>query len=148
MIRTILLSVAFLAASGCTVVNTVTVPALPGGSDFFVTAGDIKEPHDVLGAIQVTRSGVLLLGNFDIIGTDLETGFKDVLIPEARAMGGDGVVRVRYHMTQYTPWARALGVLFFFAPLPSSVTITGQVVKMKAGASVTPAVEPVASAAP
>jgi len=131
MNRTILLSLAVLAASGCTVVNTVTVPSEPGGKDFFVTAGDITQPHDVLGAIQVTRSGVLLLGNFDVVGTDLETGFKDVLIPEAKAMGGDGVVRVRWHMTQYTPWARALGVLFFFAPLPSSVTITGQVVKLK-----------------
>jgi hypothetical protein len=145
MTRTILLSLAVLAASGCTVVNTVTLPAVPGGSDFFVTAGDIKEPHDVLGAIQVTRSGVLLLGNFDVVGTDLETGFKDVLIPEAKAMGGNGVVRVRYHMTQYTPWARALGVLFFFAPLPSSVTITGQVVKLKAGASAPAVIEPVAS---
>ena len=146
MTRTILLSLAVIAASGCTVVNTVTMPAEPGGKDFFVTAGDIKEPHDVLGAIQVTRTGVLLLGNFDIIGTDLETGFKDVLIPEAKAMGGDGVVRVRYHMTQYTPWARVLGVIFFFAPLPSSVIITGQVVKLRAGAAAPQVTEPVAIA--
>jgi hypothetical protein len=133
--RTTLLCLAFAALFGCTVVNSVTVPAVPGqpGQDIFITAGDISTPHEVLGLVQVHRAGVLLFGNIDIIGTDLEAGFKQTLIPEVKKLGGDGVVRVRYQMTQYTPWARVLGVLFFFAPLPSQVTITGQVVKLKAG---------------
>ncbi|MCA2979738.1 MAG: hypothetical protein INH37_15805 [Myxococcaceae bacterium] len=133
--RPTLLFVTVAALSGCTVVNAVSLPAVPGqpGQDVFVTAGDISTPHEVLGLVQVHRGGVLLFGNIDVIGTDLEAGFKETLLPEVRRLGGDGVVRVRFQMTQYTPWARALGVLFFFVPLPSEVTITGQVVKLKAG---------------
>lgn len=121
--------------ASCTVVHSVTLPSVPGqpGQDVFVTAGDISTPHDVLGLVQVHRAGVLLFGNIDIIGTDLEAGFRETLLPEVKRLGGDGVVRVRYHMTQYTPWARVLGALFFIVPLPSQVTITGQVVKLKAG---------------
>lgn len=126
-----------VALSGCTVVDTVVLPSEPG-RDFFVTAGDLPQPHDVLGVVQVTKSGVLLFGNLDVVGTDLEAGFNDVLIPRVKEMGGDGVVRVRYHMTQYTPWARVIGAIFFIFPLPSSVTITGQVVKLRTGAPVVP----------
>jgi hypothetical protein len=119
-----------LATSGCTVVNRVTVPAQVGQGDVFVTAGDISEPHQVLGVVQVHRGGVLLFGNLDVVGTDLEAGFKDSLIPEIKALGGDGAVRVRYNMTQYTPWARVIGAILFIFPLPSEVTITAQVVKL------------------
>ena len=133
MTRVVTLAVALFAfaGTGCTVVNTVTLPSQPGQGDVFVTAGDISEPHDVLGLVQASRSGVLLLGNFDVVGTDLEAGFKEVLIPEIKRMGGDGAVRVRFHMTQYTPVAHVLGAIFFFAPLPSTVVVTGQVVKLK-----------------
>jgi hypothetical protein len=85
----------------------------------------------VLGLVQVTRSGVLLFGNFDVVGTDLEAGFKQALLPAIKEAGGDGAVRVRYQMTQYTPAARVFGAIFFIFPLPSSVTVTGQVVKLK-----------------
>lgn len=133
--RTLLLCFAVVTASSCTVVNSIALPSVPGapGQEIFVTAGDISAPHDVLGMVQVHRAGVLLFGNIDIIGTDLEAGFKETLIPEVKKLGGDGVVRVRYHMTQYTPWARVVGAIFFVFPLPSEVTITGQVVKLKAG---------------
>jgi hypothetical protein len=131
--RALILASALACVTGCTMVDKVSVPAVPGGKDFFVTAGDIKEPHEVLGVIQVSRSGPLLFGNIDVVGTDLETGFNEVLIPEAKEMGGDGVVRVRYHMDQYTIISRIVGAIFFFAPLPSTVTITGQVVKLKPG---------------
>lgn len=118
------------AATGCTVVDKVALPSVPGGNEPFVTAGDLAEPHEVLGAIQVSRSGPLLFGNIDVVGTKLEDGFKDVLLPEIKKMGGDGVVRVRFHQTQYTPIARVMGAIFFVFPLPSTVTITGQVVKL------------------
>jgi hypothetical protein len=112
-----------------------------------VTSGDISEPHEVLGMVQVHKGGVLLFGNIDVVGTDLEAGFKDVLIPEVKKQGGDGVVRVRYAMTQYTPGARVLGAIFFIFPLPSSVTITGQIVKMKPGGAA-PAAGPAVVPAP
>lgn len=133
MLRPLLCCFAVALASSCTVVNSVSLPAVPGapGQEIFVTAGDISAPHDVLGMVQVHRAGILLFGNIDIIGTDLEAGFRETLIPEVKKLGGDGVVRVRYHMTQYTPWARVIGAIFFIFPLPSQVTITGQVVKLK-----------------
>ncbi|MDP1915362.1 MAG: hypothetical protein Q8L14_03885 [Myxococcales bacterium] len=135
--RTALLCFALAVSSSCTVVNSVALPSVPGGpnqaGEVFITAGDITQPHEVLGLVQVHRAGVLLFGLVDIIGTDLEAGFRETLMPEVKRLGGDGVVRVRYHMTQYTPWAKALGVIFFIFPLPSQVTITGQVVKLKAG---------------
>lgn len=116
-------------SSGCTVVNSAVIPSDPRTDEIFLTAGDLREPHEVLGVVQATRSGVLLLGNFDVVGTDLDAGFREVLIPQIREMGGDGAVRVRFHMTQYTPVARVLGAIFFFVPLPSRVTVSGQVVK-------------------
>jgi len=129
--RVLLAGVVAAALAGCTVVNSVSVPARGTSGEPFVTAGDITEPHEVLGLVQVTRTGVLLFGNIDVIGTDLEAGFKQALLPAIKDAGGDGAVRVRYQMTQYTPAARVLGAIFFIFPLPSTVTITAQVVKLK-----------------
>jgi len=131
MKRQVMAAVLAAALAGCTVVNSVSVPARGASAEPFVTAGDITEPHEVLGLVQVTRSGVLLFGNFDVVGTDLESGFRQALLPAIKEAGGDGAVRVRYQMTQYTPVARVLGAIFFIFPLPSSVTLTGQVVKLK-----------------
>jgi hypothetical protein len=144
--RAWMMAAALAATTGCTMVDKVSLPSVPGTKEVFVTAGDIREPHDVLGVVQVSRSGPLLFGNIDVVGTDLESGFKEVLLPEVKKMQGDGVVRVRYHMTQYTPFARIAGALFFIFPLPSNVTITGQVVKLKGGptAAVTPVDVPMA----
>lgn len=145
--RALLVS-SFLMLSACTVVNTTTLPSVPGQpGEVFVTAGDIREPHEVLGLVQATRSGVLLFGFADVVGTDLEAGFKDVLVPQIRAMGGDGAVRVRFHQTQYTPWTKVVGAIFFIFPLPSQVTITAQVVRLKP-ATVAPAEPAPAPAAP
>jgi hypothetical protein len=123
------------AFAGCTMVNSVSLPLRGMTADPFVTSGDLAEPHDVLGWVQVTRTGVLLFGNLDVVGTDLDAGFKKALIPAIKEAGGDGAVRVRYQMTQYSPAARVFGAIFFIFPLPSSVTITGQVVKLKGTAA-------------
>ena len=58
-------------------------------------------------------SGVVLFGFVDVIGTDLDTGFKEVLIPQVRAMGGDGAINVRFRQTQYLPVTRVFGAIFF-----------------------------------
>ncbi len=120
---------------GCTVINTVTLPSDPRSDELFITAGDLQEPHETLGLVQATRAGVTLFGYWDVVGTDLDAGFRDALIPQIREMGGDGAVRVRFHQTQYTPVARALGVLFFFVPLPSQVTVTAQVIRRTGAAA-------------
>jgi hypothetical protein len=133
--RTLIAVAAAVLATGCTVINTTALPSDRSGKDVFVTAGDIPDPHDVVGIVQATRSGVLLFGFIDVVGTDLDAGFKEVLIPQIKEMGGDGAVRARFHMTQYTPGAKVLGAIFFIFPLPSEVTITAQVVKLRRGAA-------------
>ncbi|HYO70013.1 MAG TPA: hypothetical protein VEU33_28450 [Archangium sp.] len=127
----LLVAFALVALTGCTVINTASVPSDRSGRDVFVTAGDIPEPYETLGMVQATRSGVLLFGFVDVIGTDLDAGFKEVLIPQVRAMGGDGAINVRFRQTQYLPVTKVVGAIFFFIPLPSSVTVTAEVVKLQ-----------------
>ncbi|KFA90018.1 hypothetical protein [Archangium violaceum] len=127
----LLVAFALVALTGCTVINTASVPSDRSGRDVFVTAGDIPESYETLGMVQATRSGVVLFGFVDVVGTDLDTGFKEVLIPQVRAMGGDGAINVRFRQTQYLPVTRVFGAIFFFIPLPSSVTVTAEVVKLQ-----------------
>lgn len=135
----LLLALSLVALTGCTVVNTASVPSDRSGQDTFVTAGDIPEPYESLGMVQATRSGVLLFGFVDVVGTDIEAGLREVLIPQVREMGGDGAINVRFKQTQYLPVSKALGAIFFIFPLPSSVTVTAEVVKLKrAGAAQLP----------
>lgn len=131
-----LLALSLVALTGCTVINTAAVPSDRSGRDIFLAAGDIPEPYESLGMVQATRSGVLLFGFIDVVGTDIEAGLKEVLMPQIREMGGDGAINVRFRQTQYLPVQQVLGAIFFFAPLPSSVTVTAEVVKLRrAGAS-------------
>lgn len=117
--------------SGCTVVNQVRVPSTPGGPKTFVTAGDIDQPYESLGIVQVKRGGLLLFGFADPVGTDLEAGFTRSLIPEIERLGGDGAVNVRFEQTQYLPVTRAIFAVFFIIPLPSQVVVSAEVVKLK-----------------
>lgn len=143
-----LLALALVALTGCTVVNTASVPSDRSGREVFVTAGDIPEPYESLGMVQATRSGVLLFGFVDVMGTDLNAGFNDVLIPQIRAMGGDGAINVRFHQTQYITVTKVVGAILFFIPLPSSVTVTAEVVKLQRHADASAgSSEPVVSAA-
>ena len=137
----LLLALSLAALTGCTVVNTATVPSDRSGQDIFVAAGDIPEPYESLGMVQATRSGVLLFGFADVVGTDIQAGFEEVLIPQIREMGGDGAINVRFRQTQYLPLQKVLGAIFFFAPLPSSVTVTAEVVKLRRGSAARPAEE-------
>jgi hypothetical protein len=127
----LLIALALVALTGCTVINTASVPSDRSGRDVFVTAGDIPEAYETLGMVQATRSGVLLFGFVDVIGTDIDAGFKDLLIPQVREMGGDGAINVRFRQTQYLPVTKVFGAIFFFIPLPSSVTVTAEVVKLQ-----------------
>ena len=117
--------------SACTVVNTARIDAERRPRGLFISAGDIPEPHESLGMIQVTRSGVRLFGFWDVVGTDIQAGLEQTLRPEIERLGGDGAINVRFHQIQYTPAAQVIGLIFFFVPLPSSVTVTGEVVKLR-----------------
>jgi len=139
----LLLALSLMALTGCTVINTAALPSERGGQEVFITAGDIPEPYESLGVVQATRSGVLLFGFVDVVGTDIEAGLREVLMPQVREMGGDGAINVRFRQTQYLPVSQVLGAIFFIFPLPSSVTVTAEVVKLKRpGAAQLPALTP------
>jgi hypothetical protein len=133
VMRGIAVAAALACSTACTSVNTARVPS--GREDIFVSTADV--PCDAsqcvgyrsLGLVQVTRRGVALFGFIDPAGTDLEDAVND-LVPEVRKLGGDGVINVRFEQAQYSTAARVLGVLFFFAPFPTEVTLTGEVVKL------------------
>jgi hypothetical protein len=123
------------ALSGCTTVDVMRVPESRSGRGVFVTTSDLPGPYKSLGVVQATRRGVLLFGFADPAGTDLQAGVDDQLIPQVHMMGGDGVINVRFQQTQYSLATRILFAILFFAPLPSEVTISGEVVKLEAGAA-------------
>jgi hypothetical protein len=123
-----------LALSGCTTVNVAHVPETSRGHDVFVSTGDVPGPYQSLGVVQATRRGVVLFGFADPAGTDLQTDIDEQLLPQVRQLGGDGIINVHFEQTQYTLPTRILFALLFFAPLPSEVNITGEVVKLQPGA--------------
>jgi hypothetical protein len=124
----------FVALSGCTTVDVAVAPDVSRGRDVFVTTSDLKGPYKSLGVVQATRRGVLLFGFADPAGTDLQGDLDEQLLPQVRMMGGDGIINVRFQQTQYALATRILFAILFFAPLPSEATITGEVVKLEAGA--------------
>lgn len=131
-----------LALSACTVVNTATLPTDPNLHAPFVTTGDIQGPYQSLGLIQITRKGHLLFGFVDIIGTDIQTGFNETLLPEVRRLNGDGIINVRFHQTQVLPFTQVVqAILFVFPFLWTEVTITGEVVKLAPGGTVQPVLQ-------
>ncbi len=120
-----------LALTGCTVVNTAMIPGAPfDGQRLFVTTGDIDQPYQSLGPLQITRKGVYVFGFLDPAGFDLEPAFHEAFLPEARKIGADGVINVEFEQTQYTLATKILGAIFFFAPLPARVTIRGEAVRL------------------
>jgi hypothetical protein len=119
--------------AGCTSVNVVRVPSMGDTREVFVTTSDVKGPYQSVGLVQTTRRGVLLFGFADLASTNLEGGLYESLLPEVRRMGGDGIMNVRFHQTQYPLPTRILFALLFFIPLPSEVTLSGEVVKLAPG---------------
>lgn len=124
-----------MVLTGCTSVNVARVPSMGDRRDVFVSTGDVKGPYQSLGVVQTTRRGVLLFGFADLAGTDLEAGLRESLIPEVRRLGGDGIMNVRFQQTQYTIPTRILFALLFIIPLPSEVTLSGEVVRLGPGAA-------------
>lgn len=117
-----------VALTGCTAVTKATLPER-GPRDVLVTTEDLHEPYESLGLIQVTRRGAIGFGFWDPAGTDLQTAVHEMLVPQARAMGGDAVINLRFSQTDYILPTRILFAVLFFAPLPSEVNVMGEVVR-------------------
>lgn len=126
----LLCSSLLLCLIGCTAVQTSTIPTGRYGRDVFITTGDIQQPYESLGAVQTTRRGVLAFGFADPAGTDIDSGFKD-LVEEVRKMGGDGVINVHFHQTQYLLATKIVFAILFFIPLPSECSIAGEAVRLR-----------------
>ncbi|MBM4358736.1 MAG: hypothetical protein FJ096_11585 [Deltaproteobacteria bacterium] len=132
---------AALAMAGCSAVSYAPIRTPQSPQDLLITQQSLREPYESKGVVQLTRKGVLLFGFADIPGTNLEAAV-DEIAPEVRRRGGDALVNVRIEQTQYTTAQRIFGAIFFFVPLPSEVTINGEVVRR--GAVVEPAPTPAA----
>lgn len=131
MARLAVAIVCMMAVGACTVVNTAVIQ--PGRAPL-ITSGDVSRPYQSLGLVQATRKGVLLFGFIDVVGTDLQYGFNEVLTPLVRQMGGDAAINVRFHQTQYLPITKVLFVIpFFFIPLPTEFTVTAEVIRFTDG---------------
>jgi hypothetical protein len=117
--------------SACTTVDTVRVSGEPSERGLpFIRSGDLQQPYESRGLVQVTRRGVYLFGFADPAGTSLDPAVRELYAQVSR-MGGDGIINVQWSMTQYPLPARILGALFFFIPLPAEVTVTGEVVSLR-----------------
>jgi len=127
-LRGALMAAALGAGSGCTAVNYAKLPQARTPGELLITQEALTEPYESKGVLQLTRKGPILFGFADVAGTDLETAVAE-LGPQIRARGADGLVNVRVEQTQYTTFRRIVAILHFFAPLPSEVTINGELVK-------------------
>ena len=109
------LSVLLTLLAGCTVVNVASVPTASAHREVFITSGDLQEPYESVGLLQVTRKGIRLFGAIDFAGTDLNAGFQESVL-RIREMGGDGMINVHWHQTQYTLPTQFLGLADRLAP--------------------------------
>lgn len=117
--------------SACTTVDTARVSSYPSERGLpFILSGDLQQPYESRGLVQVTRRGVFLFGFADPAGTNLESALRE-LYPQISRMGGDGIINVQWSQIQYPLPSRILGALFFFIPLPAEVTLTGEVVSLR-----------------
>lgn len=124
----LLLSVSALPA--CTAVNFSAVPTQQTQGQVFITAQSLNEPYESVGIVQVTRRGALVFGFADPAGTDLASAVSDAE-GQVRRARADGLINVRVQQTNYTTAHRILGLVFFFAPLPAEVTLTGELVRLR-----------------
>lgn len=133
-----------LALSACTAMSYTPLPTQQTQGQIFVSAEGLQVPYESVGIVQVTRRGVLLFGFADPAGTDLAAAVNEVE-SQVRRAGADGLINTRVEQTNYTTLARIFGAIFFFAPLPAEVTITGELVRVRrapAGAPPAPPVGP------
>jgi hypothetical protein len=132
MTRRVVTSALLCGVSACTAVNYTALPTQRAQGQIFITAQGLTEPYESVGIVQITRRGVLAFGFADPAGTDLATAVNEVE-GQVRRAGADGLINTRVQQTNYTTLARIFGLIFFFAPLPAEVTITGELVRLRRG---------------
>jgi hypothetical protein len=119
-----------MTLSGCTAVNYTALPAQRAMGQIFMTAEGLSGPYESVGIVQVTRRGALAFGFADPAGTDLAAAVAEVE-DQVRRAGADGLINTRIEQTSHTTAERIFGLIFFFAPIPSEVTVTGELVRVR-----------------
>ena len=128
VINLLLLALTF---SACTAQNAYIYPESIQ-KKYVITTGDITQPYESLGYIQLSKGGVTLFGFVDLNDADLQGMFEEVLIDEINKAGANGIINLRFHEVQYTTATRVLfASLLFFVPLPNVVEVTGELIKTK-----------------
>lgn len=129
--KQLVLSFLLVTLMGCSVKNAYMYPQAIQNK-YVITTGDIDEPYESLGYIQITKTGATLFGYVDVLDANLQGIFEDALLDEIEGAGADGIINLHFHETQYTPLTRALFAFpLFFVPLPNIVEISGELVKLK-----------------
>ncbi len=128
---------ALAALSACTTVDVARLPDTRARGAVLVTQQDLRGPYESIGPVQVTRRGsTLVAGLVDPAGLKLQPAIDDLVV-EARRAGADAVINVRYDRTQHSLGTRILFGILFFLPLPGEVTVTGELVRLRAPAAET-----------
>ncbi len=116
--------------AGCTVKNTYMYPQHVRDK-YLITSGDIDQPYESLGLIQVTKVGATLFGFIDVLDANLQGMFGEALLIELEKAGADGIINLHFHETQHTTATRIAFLFLPFIPLPNSVEVTGELIKFK-----------------
>lgn len=122
-----LISIAVAAASGCTCIESTDATRDP---DFLITeAPTIDENYKPLGFIRAEKSGWYLLAIFPIVSVSLDELVWEIIVPEARKRGADGIINLKYQIDPACFWRfDLLGAV----PLPdwgARGLITGMAIK-------------------
>ena len=129
----LLLGIVALGSSACSVSNAYVYPTTIQ-KRYLITTGDISVPHESLGYVQISRSGVRWCGFVTIVDADLQTMFGELLVPEIEKAHADGIINVHFDETQYTLGTKILMVippLCPLIPLPTHVQLVGELISLK-----------------
>ena len=122
---------------GCSVTNSYIIPD-EIREKYVITSGDVDQPYESLGFIQITRSGMTIFGFKDLKAANLKGMFEESLVEEIDKSDADGIINLHFHEIQYNKWTRSVFAVLFIFPLPNRVEVTGELIKFQDVASTTP----------
>jgi len=121
-----------LLLCGCSVTNSYLLPE-EIKERYVITTGDIDQSYESLGFIQISKKGLTVFGFKDLGAANLEGMFQETLIEEIEKAGADGIINLHFHEFQYNKLTRSIFAVLFILPLPNSVEISGELIKIQDG---------------
>jgi hypothetical protein len=118
----------FFFAAGCTATHTAKLGGVTGAyKQVIISTGDIDREHRSIGIVQVTSTGMWLLGFFNILSADFESAITNELSEEARFYGADAVINVQFYELQYPLLLKVISVFSILSP--QYAVVTGELVE-------------------